>query len=198
MMSGSPDRVPHPPPAGPLATVAAGRGGVAIVAVNVAARAGGVCPGLPLADARALLPALAVVEADPAADWRALETLADWCGRYTPWTSVDAAATDADANGDADPFGGGGGIWLDISGCAHLFGGEAALLDDLLDRLTRFGVAARAAVADTPGTAWAVPASRLLPPHPARRRSPPPGRRPPTHATTVSYTHLTLPTIYSV
>jgi protein ImuB len=46
-------------------------------------------------------------------------------------------------------------LWLDISGCAHLWGGEPALLGDLLARLRRQGLIARAAVADTPGAAWA-------------------------------------------
>jgi protein ImuB len=49
----------------------------------------------------------------------------------------------------------GGGLWLDVTGCAHLFGGEAALLGDLLLRLARCGHRARAALADTPGAAWA-------------------------------------------
>ncbi len=52
--------------------------------------------------------------------------------------------------------GGGAGIWLDIAGCAHLFGGEAALAEDLVGRLAAAGYEARAAVADTPGAAWAV------------------------------------------
>ena len=47
-------------------------------------------------------------------------------------------------------------LWLDVTGCAHLFGGEAALREDLLARLRRQGLAAAAAIADTPGAAWAV------------------------------------------
>jgi len=73
-----------------------------------------------------------------------LERLADWCLRYTPWCAVD------DGNGT-----GCGGLWLDITGCAHLWGGEKALLGDLLTRLGRQGVRARAGIADTPGAAWA-------------------------------------------
>ena len=117
-----------------------------MVAVNRSAEAAGVRPGLPLADARALVPGLATFEAAPARDRRALEALADWCGRYTPWTAVDN-----------DPGGpGAGGIWLDISGCGHLFGGEAALLEDLVAHLDALGFRARAAAAETPGAAWAV------------------------------------------
>jgi protein ImuB len=48
------------------------------------------------------------------------------------------------------------GLWIDIAGVAHLFGSEEALLQDLTDRLTRHGIAAKAAVADAPGAAWAV------------------------------------------
>ena len=129
-----------------LATVVAANGGLRIAAVSPAAREAGVTPGLPLADARALAPGLHTTETDPAADRRMLEWLADGCRRYTPWTALD---------GDDPGRGGGGGLWLDISGCAHLFGGEAALLEDLTGRLSKLGFDARAAVADTPGAAWA-------------------------------------------
>src|SRR5204862_2246837 len=48
------------------------------------------------------------------------------------------------------------GLFLDITGCAHLFGGEAGLLADLTGRLRRFGLSPRLAIADTPGAAWAL------------------------------------------
>lgn len=137
------------PPGGvPLATIAPGPGGIRVIAVSLAARAGGVVPGLSLAGARAVLPNLAVAGANSAAERRAIEALAAWCGRYTPWTAVDGES------GDVAP--GGAGIWLDISGCAHLHGGEEAVLADLIERLRRCGLAAVAAVADTAGAAWAV------------------------------------------
>ncbi len=117
------------------------------------AQAAGVVPGLTLADARALLPVLAAAEVDTAADRRALEGLADWCGRYTPWTAVDEIDGRPGGMGNT---GGGAGLWLDISGCAHLFGGERELVDDLVGRLAGFGFAATAAVADTAGAAWAI------------------------------------------
>lgn len=99
---------------------------------------------MPLTDARAVFPAVVVAEADPAADARALEALAKWCVRYTPWTAVD----------DWPASGGGAGLFLDITGCAHLFGGEAALLRDLRDRLRGFGFTVRLGLADTKGAAW--------------------------------------------
>ena len=86
--------------------------------------------------------------ADPATENRALERLAGWCGRFSPWTAPAPAA-----DGTSD---GAGAIWLDIAGCDHFFGGEAALAEDLVGRLAVAGYEARAAIADTPGAAWAV------------------------------------------
>jgi protein ImuB len=124
----------------PLAAIAAEGGRAVIAAVNGAAAACGIAPGLSLADARARLPDLATIRSDPAGDAAALGQLALWCRRYTPIVALDGAD----------------GLWLDITGCAHLFGGEDVLLDDLKHRLAGFGVAARLGLADTPGAAWAV------------------------------------------
>jgi protein ImuB len=111
-----------------------------IVAMNDAAQRLGLRTNMPLADARAMHPGLAVTGADEAADRQTLENIADWCDRYTPLVGLDLPD----------------GLMLDITGCAHLFGGEAALGRDLLARLTTQGFHARAAVADTAGCAWAV------------------------------------------
>ncbi len=124
----------------PLVVMAAEKGRLKIVAVDSMAAEAGLAPGMPLADARALEPGLRAVEADPVAEARALAGLADWCGRYTPWTATH----------------GGDCILLDITGCAHLFGGEAGLARDLIERLDAIGYAGVLAVADTPGSAWAV------------------------------------------
>jgi protein ImuB len=110
-----------------------------LTAVDAAAAALGLKPGLALAEARARYPDLAVVAEDQADDRRLLDRMADWCQRYTPLLAVDPPD----------------GLLLDIAGCAHLYGGEAELLTDLLARMERFGFAARAAVASTIGTAFA-------------------------------------------
>ena len=131
-----------------------------------AAHRAGVHPGMRLADARAMLPGLLLMQEDAAADRRLLEKLASWCDRYTPWVALD----------DTPPeiAGQGGGLWLDITGCAHLFGdgetGEHKLFEDITTRLQGFGFSCRAGLADTPGAAWAVARysekrhDRLLPP----------------------------------
>lgn len=96
-------------------------------------------PGMGIAEARAMHPDIDVVEADPEADRRLLEGLADWCDRYTPLVALDGVD----------------GLFLDISGCAHLFGGEKALLNDLMMRFFHQGFDVRAGLASTPGAAWA-------------------------------------------
>lgn len=93
------------------------------------------------------MPALDVTDADPDADLRALEALADWAGRYTPLVALDRPV-------HLDPPV--AGLVLDITGCAHLFGGEQGLLDDLTGRLEQWALTAEAAIADTPAAARAV------------------------------------------
>jgi protein ImuB len=100
---------------------------------------------MPLADALSFVPSLATAPADPAADAAALTRLAEWCGRYSPWTAPDGVD----------------GIKIEITGCAHLWGGESALAADLARRLARpinseRGIACRIAVAGTFGAAWAL------------------------------------------
>ena len=109
-------------------------------AMNPAAAALGLRPGMALAHAAALVPGLRVAEAEPESDAGALRRLAFWCHRLAPLTAPDPPD----------------GLWLDVTGCAHLFRGEAALLDMLAQRFLRDGLHARGAVADTPGAAHAV------------------------------------------
>ena len=80
--------------------------------------------GLPLANARAICPQLRVFDADEAADARALNAIADWCDRFTPLVAIDAPH----------------GLFLDITGCAHLFGGEAAMMQMHVRRADRAGL----------------------------------------------------------
>ncbi|MBL6455812.1 DNA polymerase Y family protein [Belnapia sp. T6] len=135
---------PRLPPTRPLATWAAFGNRRLLVAVDAAAEAAGLRPGQALADAQAIAPDLALQAAHPGADAQALQALAFWARRYTPLAAVDPPD----------------GLLLDITGCAHLQGGEAALLRDALARLGRAGVAARGAVAGAPATAAALARAR--------------------------------------
>jgi protein ImuB len=133
-------------PSEALATFESSQGTYRLVAVDAAAMGVGLGPGVTLADARALMPGLVAHPAEPEADRRLLERLVRWCERYTPQVAIDRSCHHA----------AGGGLWLDITGGAHLFGGEVELRADLLARLRRMGLSARAAIADRPGTAWAL------------------------------------------
>jgi protein ImuB len=131
----------HEETATPAPRVVTGRRGNAeyVVAVDAAAERLGLTVGMALAQARAMHPALAAVAEDPQADARLLAALADGCQRYTPLVALDPPD----------------GLMLDIGGCAHLFGGEQELLDDLTRRLRGRGFSLRAGLADTVGAAWA-------------------------------------------
>lgn len=115
-----------------------------VAAVNAAAAQFGLRPGQALADAQAIMPTLSLRPADPAGDARMLQRLALWARRFTPLAAVDPPD----------------GLLLDITGCAHLLGGEAGLMQDALARLGRAGFAARGAVAGASATAGALARTR--------------------------------------
>ncbi len=128
-----------PSEARPLALYSKKGNAFALSAVNACAAEAGLRTGMPLADARAMQPGLTAFEADEAADLALLKQIALWCERFTPIVAVDTPD----------------GLFLDVSGCAHLFGGEAALIETVCTRLKAQGFALRAAIAPTPGAAWA-------------------------------------------
>jgi protein ImuB len=108
--------------------------------VDQQARALGLGVGMTLADARARVPALVAAEQDEPADRDWLERIADGCIRYTPMVAVDPPH----------------GLILDISGCAHLFGGEEGLVADIAARCARLGMTLRHAFAATSFAAHAL------------------------------------------
>ncbi|MEX0852742.1 MAG: DNA polymerase Y family protein [Bauldia sp.] len=131
----------------PLAVVAKIKNALSLLAIDEAAERLGLVKRHALADARAMIPALGVADDDPVADGALLEAIADWAERYTPLVALDPPD----------------GLMLDITGCAHLFGGEAELLADLATRLRSQGFFVRVAVADTPGAASAAARFAAIP-----------------------------------
>ena len=130
-----------PPPKGlPFALVESGRAGLRLAAVNAAARQFGLGRGMRLADARAQLPELLTEAHEPDADTASLLGLCRWMERYSPWVSPDPPD----------------GLLLDVTGIAHLFGGEARMLADMTARLGNYGFTARTGRGETIGAAWAL------------------------------------------
>jgi protein ImuB len=128
------------PPDSPVVLTIEGTHGPIIHAVTQAAAERGARAGARLTDARALDPALVAVPGDPAGDKAMVQRLAKWAGRWSPLVEVDG--TDA--------------LRLDISGVAHLFGGERGLVRDVQARFAGLGLTARIAIAPTAAAAWAL------------------------------------------
>ncbi|HEY9214649.1 MAG TPA: DNA polymerase Y family protein [Ancylobacter sp.] len=116
------------------------KGALRLSAISPQARAVGLASGLTLADARARIPDLAVADHDSIADAAFLERIADDCDRWTPLVALD----------------GPDGLVLDITGCAHLFGGEAMMRTRLVAHLQHYGLTLCAVVAGTPEAARAL------------------------------------------
>ncbi|MGH7184682.1 MAG: Y-family DNA polymerase [Pseudomonadota bacterium] len=111
-----------------------------VLALDVAAQRAGLRVGMPATKAQALVPGLIVREAEPAAGAAALDRLALWAlRRYAPIVATDAPD----------------GLVIDVTGAAHLHGGEDAMLKGMVDQLAASGIAVRAALADSWGAAHA-------------------------------------------
>lgn len=115
-------------------------GRMLITATNAIAQTQGISVAMPVADAKAIIPDLQVFDDKPGLSAKLLKALGEWCIRYTPAIAVDLPD----------------GLILDVSGCAHLWGGERAYLKEIVTRLKSKGYDVRAAMADTIGTAWAI------------------------------------------
>jgi len=136
----------------PFALVGSEERELVLTALNATAMGAGLIPGLGLADSRAICPHLLTAPASPEKDAASLLALARWSSRYSPSLNVD----------------GDDGLWLDVSGVPHLFGGARALLTDMAIRFARLGFSARLALAETLGGAHALarfaPSSPILVP----------------------------------
>ena len=117
----------------PSVVVAKQNNALLIYALDDLAVRSGLSIGLPLAHTRAICPELTVFDADEVADRKTLDDIADWCDRFTPLVALDPPH----------------GLYLDITGCAHLFGGERALLQIVSGALARRGFTVSAAIAST-------------------------------------------------
>lgn len=110
-----------------------------VAAADPKAEAQGVAAGATVADARAIIPGLEVLDDIPDLSHKLLTALAEWCIRFTPVAAVDTPD----------------GLLLDTTGCSHLWGGDQPYLQAILTRLQARGYDVRAAMADTIGAAWA-------------------------------------------
>ena len=124
----------------PFAVVADQNGAQVLISLNAEAEAAGLALGQPLRDACAMCPGLVTRAADPLAEAGFLVALRRWAGKFSPWVAEEPPAS----------------LVIDLTGCAHLFGGEAALLAEVEQDCAALGLTMRAGVADTRGAAWAL------------------------------------------
>lgn len=116
------------------------RGRRVIRARNALAEKQGVHPGMAVAEAKAFLPDLEVLDMPEGLPEKLLKSIGIWCIRYTPVVAMDLPD----------------GLLLDISGCTHLWKGESYYLKALVSRLNEKGYTVYMSIASSPAAAWAM------------------------------------------
>ncbi|WP_448635714.1 Y-family DNA polymerase [Pedobacter panaciterrae] len=106
-----------------------------ITATSPLAASQGIEIGMRAADAKALCPGLEVLDDKAGRTTILLKGLGEWCVRYSPVVMADDFSVD--------------GLFLDVSGCTHLWGGEREYLKEIVSRLKSKGYTVRVAMADT-------------------------------------------------
>ena len=122
-----------------FAVTAEEKNAVRLISLNHHARRLGLRVGMTLADARAAAPELTTMPEDALRDEALLKALQRWTVKFTPWSACT----------------GGDKLNLNITGCAHLFGGEHAMGKYIVQELTDLQIEARLGIADTKGAAQA-------------------------------------------
>lgn len=125
---------------GPLVVLQDVKNRQVIVSLNAEAEQAGLMAGQTARDAQAICPSAHIRLANPQAEQLQLNALRRWAGKFSPWVAAEPPA----------------GLILDISGCAHLFGGEEPLLQSIQDDCGDLGFTVLAGIADTVGAAWAL------------------------------------------
>lgn len=124
----------------PFAFTLPSKGREVIIACNEICERAGIHAGMALPDARTFEPSIQRVESKEKITDQLLNALAGYCMRYSPNVTI------------MEPE----GLGLDTTGCAHLWGGEAAYLKHVITSLRDLGYDVRAAMADTIGAAWGI------------------------------------------
>lgn len=131
---------PSEPSELPLVITEKIKGAQRLVAISPEAKRAGLAVGMTLADSMARIPDLWVEEMDHHANAALLDRIAEDCDRFSPVVVIDAPD----------------GLLLDITGCDHIFGGEAELRRAFSERLKRAGFHVRTVIAGAPDAARAL------------------------------------------
>lgn len=124
----------------PLVLSEPSHGKMIVAAPDHLARKQGIYKGMAVADARAIIPSLKVIDHKPRLLPKLFQAMAEWCIRFSPVVAIDGTE----------------GLLLDVTGCTHLWGGDEKYVQEIKKRFLSKGYSIRLAMADTIGTAWAV------------------------------------------
>jgi protein ImuB len=124
----------------PFAVVGMRANAQLLISLSPEAEAAGLRQGQPLRDATAMCPGLVTAPENPVEDAAFLRALRRWAGKFSPWVAEEVP--------DA--------LVIDLTGCAHLFGGEEGLMAQVEEDCGDLGLSLRACIADTRGAAWAL------------------------------------------
>ena len=124
----------------PFVLVTPDHGRMLITAANEKAMAQSIQAGMIAADAKAMFPSLTVIDDQPGLAEPLLKRIAAWCIRFSPSVAVD----------------GDDGLFLDATGCTHLWRGDEGYVKDIIARFRNYGYTVRVSIADTIGAAWAM------------------------------------------
>lgn len=111
-----------------------------LAATTLVAERAGLSRGQSLGEAAVLCPDLVTRPAESEREAALLVALRRWAGKFSPWVSEEGADS----------------LMIDLTGCAHLFGGEAALFAQVHEDCADLGLSVCAGIADTAGAAWAL------------------------------------------
>ncbi|MDP9042964.1 MAG: DNA polymerase Y family protein [Bacteroidota bacterium] len=124
----------------PFVLASPDHGRMIISAANIEALLQGIELGMVVTDARAIFPSVQILDDDPKLAERLLKSIAKWCIRFTDCVAIDLPDV----------------LILNVTGCAHLWGGEMQYIQDISQRLKKRGYDVYVTMADTIGAAWAI------------------------------------------
>lgn len=125
---------------GPFAIVSEIKNAWRLTHINPLGQKAGLRVGMSIPDARAICPQLLTQPSDKMREDLALRALRRWADKLSPIISLDKPD----------------GLFLDISGCSHLFGGEQDMATHAAQRFADMQFETRIGIADTKRCAWAL------------------------------------------
>ena len=111
-----------------------------ISSLSITAESQGLSCGQSLRDAMAICPSLITKLQNPQLEAKFLTSLCRWANKFSPWVAEEVSNA----------------LVIDLTGCAHLFGGEEGVVQQVELDCIDLGLSVHIGIADTKGAAWAL------------------------------------------